>query len=251
MGRQFVQHPEHQDGTIYVVDEDFPGMASFGDSLTLREEWYEYTEAYVDSLNYLYAVDTASYSQRGWKGESKMGAFHPLGWWHEYAGGRSWYTGLGHFDETYQRSDFREHLAAGIHYAVSGAREMPQRRAVDGLFAIVYEVTDLPAAIAWYERAFETAPTRTTDGYASFEIGGATLGLRVGDGAASAKTDGALVYWTVADLADSQRWIASLGAEVTDVKAIPNEDAAGTLTEMRVTDPWGNAFVLLAAESAQ
>ena len=253
VGRQFVQHPEHQDGTIYVVDEDFPGMAGFGDSLRLREEWYEYTEVYADSLNYLYAVDTASYSQRGWKGESKMGAFHPLGWWHEYGGGRSFYTGLGHFDATYRRPDFREHLAAGIHYAVSGAREMPQRRAVDGLYGIVYEVSDLPAATEWYERAFETAPTRLTDGYAQFDIAGVTLGLRPGDGEASAKskirdskTGNALAYWTVADLADTQAWITSLGAEVTRTVNKPTDDGAGEPVELHVRDPWGNAFVLLA-----
>ena len=251
VGRQFVQHPEHQDGTIYVVDAGFPGMAGFGDSLRLYEEWYEYTEPYADSLNYLYAADVNSYSQRGWKGESKMGDFHPLGWYHEYGGGRSFYTGIGHMDETYDREDFREHLAAGIHYAVSGAEEMPQQRAVDGLYALVYEVDDLPAAVAWYERAFETAPTQVTDGYASFDIAGQTLALRAGQGGASAKTAGATAYWTVADLEDSQQWIKSLGAEVTREVSRPGAEADAAPVELHVVDPWGNAFVLVAREQGE
>lgn len=248
VGRQFVQHPEHQEGTIYVVDGAFPGMSGFGDSLRLREEWYEYSEAYADSLRYLYAVDTASYSQRGWKGASKMGAFHPLGWYHEYGGGRSWYTGLGHFDATFAREDFRDHLAGGIHYAMSGAPEMPERRAVDGLYAVVYEVTDLPAAVEWYERAFETPPSLTTDGYASFEIGGTTLALRAGDGSASAKTAGAMAYWTVVDLGESERWLRSLGAEVTREVPSARERAPGEPVEVRLLDPWGNVFVLVDAD---
>ena len=65
VGRQFVQHPEHQQGTIIPIDRDFPGMAGFGDSLSLFEEWYEYTPAYADDLRYLYRIDTNSYSQRG------------------------------------------------------------------------------------------------------------------------------------------------------------------------------------------
>ncbi len=122
VGRQFVQHPEHQKGTILPIESDFPGMAGFGDSLRIFEEWYEYTEPYADDLTYLYRVDTMSYSQRGWKGASKMGAFHPLGWYHEHGGGRAFYTGIGHMDETYAMPFFREHLAAGLAWAVTGKK---------------------------------------------------------------------------------------------------------------------------------
>ena len=242
VGRQFVQHPEHQDGTIYVVDADFPGMAGFGDSLRLYEEWYEYTEPYADSLRYLYAADVDSYSQRGWKGESKMGAFHPLGWVHEYGGGRAFYTGIGHMDETYDRPDFRDHLAAGLHYAMTGAEEMPQARAVGRLLGVVYEVDDLPAARQWYERAFETAPVHATETSVGFQIGGTLLNLRRPDGTATARTDGGpVLYWTVADLRDSAEWMISLGAVPYGGIATEGEP----LQEVRLRDPWGNRFVIL------
>ncbi len=125
VGRQFVQHPEHQRGKILPVDRDFPGMAGFGDSLTIFEEWYEYTQPYATDLNYLYRIDTTSYSRAGYKGPCKMGEFHPLGWYHEHAGGRAFYTGIGHMDETFKASFFRDHLAAGMHWAVTGKKTKP------------------------------------------------------------------------------------------------------------------------------
>jgi type 1 glutamine amidotransferase len=47
-----------------------------------------------------------------------MGTYHPLAWYHDFEGGRSFYTALGHFDEAYSDTLFLEHLLAGIHYAI-------------------------------------------------------------------------------------------------------------------------------------
>ena len=49
-----------------------------------------------------------------------MGEFHPLGWYHEYAGGHAFYTGIGHMEATYTMPFFRDHLAAGLKWAVTG-----------------------------------------------------------------------------------------------------------------------------------
>ena len=123
VGRQFVQHPAHQRGRIHAVPSDFPAaMAGFGDSLTLREEWYEYTVPYAVDLRYLMRVDTATYATGGWAGKDAMGVFHPLAWYHEHAGGRAFYTGIGHMDETFALPAFRDHLAAGLRYAVTGEK---------------------------------------------------------------------------------------------------------------------------------
>jgi len=123
VGRQFVQHPEHQKGTIYTIEQDFPGMEGFGDSISLFEEWYEYTVAYDTDLKYLMRLDTTSISMAGWKGQSKMGVFHPLAWFHEPAGGRAFYTGIGHMDETFVLPAFQQHLSAAIRWAATGKKE--------------------------------------------------------------------------------------------------------------------------------
>ena len=125
VGRQFVQHPAHQRATVYPVAsgvDDFPGgpgvMAGFGDSLTLLEEWYEYTVPYAIDLRDLMRVDTATYDTRGYRGAERTGVYHPLAWYHEYGGGRAFYTGVGHMDETFALPAFREHLAAGLAWAI-------------------------------------------------------------------------------------------------------------------------------------
>ena len=254
VGRQFVQHPEHQSGTIQVIDRGFPGMAGFGDSLRLHEEWYEYTEPYADDLRYLYRVDTGSYSQRGWLGPSKMGAFHPLGWVHEYGGGRAFYTGLGHFDATFARADFRDHLAAGLHYAMTGAEEMPRTRPIRRLLGVTYAVDDVPAASAWYERALEVAPVRSADGSAAFTIGGVSVELRPsaagGDSGAGRAGGGPVLRWATGDPRATAERLIALGAVPDGETAAGPEPGAGeAAAEVGLLDPWGNRFVLATPRS--
>ncbi|NJM26943.1 MAG: ThuA domain-containing protein, partial [Bacteroidia bacterium] len=42
---------------------------------------------------------------------------HPITWYREFDGGRTWYTGLGHTDECFQDNDFLEMLWGGIQFA--------------------------------------------------------------------------------------------------------------------------------------
>ena len=124
VGRQFVQHPEHQRGRVHMMPADWPeATQAFGDTLTLFEEWYEYTVPHATDLTYLMRVDTTTYSTGGWHGADKMGVFHPLSWYHEHAGGRSFYTGIGHMDETYALPAFRAHLLAGVKWAALGVKK--------------------------------------------------------------------------------------------------------------------------------
>jgi cytochrome c len=52
----------------------------------------------------------------------KMGDFHPLSWYHEFDGGRAFYTGMGHTPESFSEQFFLDHLLGGIEWAMgSGA----------------------------------------------------------------------------------------------------------------------------------
>ena len=57
------------------------------------------------------------------------GDFHPISWYQEYDGGRSWYTNLGHRDETFQDEKFLKHLLAGIEYAIGENFQLDYNRA--------------------------------------------------------------------------------------------------------------------------
>ena len=75
------------------------------------DEWYNYKNRQPD-LNVLLTLDEKSY-----KGGTD-GEYHPIAWYQEFDGGRSFYTGLGHTKESYGDPSFVKHLKAGLQYAV-------------------------------------------------------------------------------------------------------------------------------------
>ncbi|MBA2284997.1 MAG: ThuA domain-containing protein, partial [Ktedonobacteraceae bacterium] len=65
-----------------------------------------------NTVHVLLTVDEATY-QGG-----VMGTYHPIAWYHQYDGGRAWYTAMGHTSESYREPLFLAHLWGGIVYAV-------------------------------------------------------------------------------------------------------------------------------------
>lgn len=123
VGHMFVIHPAIQTAMLDVVDRDFPGLERWPDRLLFTDEWYEFTPATVEGLNYLITIDENSYDPKAdWgtkKGEG-MGDLHPIAWYHEYDGGRSFYTAMGHMHEVFSEKLFLEHLYGGIYWAATG-----------------------------------------------------------------------------------------------------------------------------------
>ncbi|KEO73764.1 ThuA domain-containing protein [Anditalea andensis] len=104
-------HPNVQDGTINVTDRNHPSTQFLPESWDRRDEWYSFKKL-NPNVNVLMYLDEESY-----QGGHKMGE-HPLAWYHEYDGGRAFYTGGGHTRESYQEELFLEHILEGIKYAI-------------------------------------------------------------------------------------------------------------------------------------
>ena len=51
-----------------------------------------------------------------------------MSWYHEFDGGRAWYTNMGHTEATYAEPLFLKHLAGGIKYAM-GTKPLDYTRA--------------------------------------------------------------------------------------------------------------------------
>ncbi len=51
-----------------------------------------------------------------------MGDDHRISWYHEYDGGRAWYTELGHTEESYTEPNYLKHILGGIQYAIGKNR---------------------------------------------------------------------------------------------------------------------------------
>jgi type 1 glutamine amidotransferase len=127
VGRMFHIHPVVQTAKLQVLDADFPGLQGFSQGKLWTEEWYEFGEEKVKDLHYVLAVNETTYNpkvnwpQRNKKGEG-MGKVHPVAWYHNYDGGRSFYTALGHLPSNFSNEAFLNHLYAGILWAANGRK---------------------------------------------------------------------------------------------------------------------------------
>jgi cytochrome c len=109
-GAYFKSHPKIQEARIVALKPTF-GDDSLQQSVLRTDEWYNYRSIGTD-LEVLYNLDEESY-QGGINGKD-----HPIVWYHEFDGGRAFYTGMGHTDESYADPFFRNHLWQGIRYAL-------------------------------------------------------------------------------------------------------------------------------------
>lgn len=134
VGRMFHIHPDQQTAKLNIIDHNFPGLEHFPNTLLWTDEWYEFGEEKVNNLNYLITVDEDTFNPDvTWKNKdvdnngnkidrigNGMGKFHPISWYHEFDGGRSFYTALGHIEKVYENQWFLDHLYGGIYYAATG-----------------------------------------------------------------------------------------------------------------------------------
>lgn len=125
VGRMFKIHPAIQTAKMKVLDDSFPGMQAFSGGRLWTDEWYEFGPEKITGLHYLLGVDESSYNPKVQWGEKKgtgMGTLHPISWYHDYDGGRSFYTALGHLPSDYSDPDFLNHLYAGLFWAATARK---------------------------------------------------------------------------------------------------------------------------------
>ncbi|MBE3016088.1 ThuA domain-containing protein [Microbispora sp. NEAU-D428] len=110
MGAWFNNHPAIQQATVRNEDRANAATAHLGQTWTRTDEWYNYRTNPRANVHVLQSLNESSYSG------GNMGD-HPITWCHPQASGRSFYTGLGHTQESYADSNFRTLLLGGIRYA--------------------------------------------------------------------------------------------------------------------------------------
>ncbi len=119
-GAWFLDHPmpnNVQKGKFYVTKKN-ELTAGMPDEFERTDEFYSFKDI-SPKINVVLKIDEKSY-QGG-----KNGADHPISWYQEFNGGRSFYTAMGHTDETFSEPLFLNHLWAGIKYAAGGETPKP------------------------------------------------------------------------------------------------------------------------------
>ncbi|MEJ2003908.1 MAG: ThuA domain-containing protein [Cyclobacteriaceae bacterium] len=116
VGAYFVSHPNNPNvrtATFNVVDDEHIATDSLPSEWERTDEFYNFKDIH-DDLNVLVTIDESTY-EGGINGD-----FHPMSWYHEYDGGRAFYTAMGHTDESYSEALFLKHLWGGLQYALGG-----------------------------------------------------------------------------------------------------------------------------------
>lgn len=115
IGAVFKSHPNDpsnvQQAKVKVVDNTHASTKGLPREFYVVDEWYDF-HSLSDQRHDLMVVDESTY-QGGTHGD-----YHPIAWYHEFDGGRSFYTGFGHTKQSFQDEWFVQHLSGGLDYAM-------------------------------------------------------------------------------------------------------------------------------------
>ncbi len=111
VGAQFEGHPEIQPARLEVKNRSHESCRHLADEWRRTDEWYNLQKV-SPRVNVLLRLDETTYSG------GNMGENHPAAWFHEFGGGRAFYTAGGHTVESYGEPDFRKHLEGALGWAM-------------------------------------------------------------------------------------------------------------------------------------
>lgn len=110
-----------------------------------------------------------------------------------------------------------------------------------GLATVIYRVSDLERAKAWYSAAFEQQPYFDQPFYVGFNIAGYELGLQPNPSGDGPGQGGGTAYWRVADIDGAADHFITTGATFLT----PVRDVGDSIKVATVTDPFGNTIGLI------
>ena len=115
-GGFFASHPGRpnvQVGKMTAVDKTHISTAHMPDTFDRKDEFYD-IKSFNTEVKVLVTVDEKTYT------DGKMGSFHPMAWYHEFDGGRSFYTNWGHTHESFDEPLVLQHIWGGLQWLATG-----------------------------------------------------------------------------------------------------------------------------------
>ncbi len=122
VGAYFASHPKQQQAGIDVKDKTHPATSFLPDRWERFDEWYNF-KSIDPGIKVLANLDETSY-EGGTNGDT-----HPHAWYHDYDGGRAFYTAGGHTDASFREPLFLRHLLGGITYAMGEGKSLDYLKA--------------------------------------------------------------------------------------------------------------------------
>jgi len=121
VGAYFIGHPPTQSANLIIEDRThLSTMHMDKDTILWKDEFYSFNKNPRQNVKVLVSLDESSFnvSDQAFLKEKKliMGD-HPLVWYHEFDGGRSFHTALGHMPELYEMTFMKKHLTGAVNWA--------------------------------------------------------------------------------------------------------------------------------------
>ena len=146
-GAYFNGHPNNPNvrkATYRIIDRSHVSTQGFPDTWDREDEFYNF-KSIDPTIHVLIEIDEKSY-EGGTNGEH-----HPMSWYHDFDGGRAWYTNMGHTEATYSEPLFLRHLLGGLRYAIgTGKVDFSRSRPEENRFTkvVLAEKLDEPVELA-------------------------------------------------------------------------------------------------------
>ena len=110
-GGYFAENAGVKKGKVTVVDSKHSSTKEFTNGLELNEEWNTYRKFNTD-VKVLLNVNKEVFANPAEIKEA------PISWYHDYDGGRAFYTGFGHEEAIFSDAAVLKHILGGIQYAI-------------------------------------------------------------------------------------------------------------------------------------
>ncbi|MFG3200218.1 ThuA domain-containing protein [Streptomyces sp. NPDC048208] len=99
-----------QRATVEIPDRTHPATKDLPLEWKRPDKWFNWASNPTGKVHTVAKVREASYRP----GTGANGVDHPVSWCRDYAGGRSFYTGMGGTVESFAETDFRDHLRGAL-----------------------------------------------------------------------------------------------------------------------------------------
>jgi len=128
LGAYFDYHPQLQNATVDVIDPSHPSTTKLPKAWKVQDEIYNFkSDPRSIGATVVLAADESSYVDDGTR-RFNQGFPHPIAWYQNAGAGvsgeegtiagRSFYTSLGHLNETWQDDTFMTHVLGGLSWVL-------------------------------------------------------------------------------------------------------------------------------------
>ena len=128
-GGTFDVHAAFQEFTVKIIDHNHPSTIDMPDEWTIKDECY-FVKDMNPAITVLITNDLSTIEdKRKDTFPTLFGNDFPGAWYHDYQGGRSFYTSYGHSPEDYENPIFVNHILGGIIYAIGDNKKLDYSKA--------------------------------------------------------------------------------------------------------------------------